>query len=207
MEIKKETEDEIKYYNVEYNTDKLKELLNKLKEYKFTEQASSLVGGKITSFPINQKIAEKRTVKFFYKKTIDDDAKIDVNSIKLEKNKITGGKFIRFDYSYSKYPDIFYLIDILANDKNILEYINKMESKDIFRIDLFSVLENSKGKVIEAILEYGNSEELENLSKKDGFDYKGLLSIYNEVLKTFELELTAVKSNVQKQKKISAKDL
>ena len=196
------------YYDVSFDEDKLKEIMERLKEYSYTafdvkisiEDVSIFPG-----FPVSDRTIRKRTIEYYNNNTLESclpEAKIYPDSIIRHKD-VGSMDFISFLISYRKLPDLYDFLDLLVNNKKI-----KIQGR-LFSDYIFNTLylETHRDQVlIEKLLGYVESSELvdhykNGLGKKyrpsvEDYDYAGLRELYSEALKALKFTLKAKKEEV-----------
>lgn len=199
------------FYNVTYDKEKLKKILVKLEKYGYTSRNKGQIAGNITRWPATKKNIQKRVTSFFYATHRDSNDKLHPETIVHHTENDCD--YITYEYSFKKLPDIYHYIDIIVNNKDVMNYI------DLFgyatgKLNIFYALAHKEQLILEEILNYINSEELtnhdsENIAKirKQEYDYKGLNELYKETLECFNFKLIAIKEYVDDQKIISGLSL
>lgn len=199
------------FYNVTYNKEKLKEILEKLEKYSYISIGHGQMGGNITRRPATKKNIQKRVSSIFYSKYKK------TNNILLEEtithHTENNSDFVTYDYLFEKLPDLYHYIDIIVNNKNVMNYKNLFESSEGY-LNMFYATIHSDQLVLEEILNYINSPELVNHNSKNEaeisnnkYDYKGLNELYKETLECFNFKLIAIKEFVDNQEVISGLSL
>ncbi len=200
MNFIEKSETNEKFYSVDYNKEKLKEILEKLKEYGYVKIGSEIVGGDIiTRWPVTKKNIEKRVTRFFYgtKHHRSSDATLYPETIvhHTEDDK----NYVIYDYSYNKLPDLYAYIEMILNNdfptfRKYAELFKKTSDNTIYAYT------HSDQLVLNGLLNYVNSPELTNhssheINKDDNekYDYKGLNELYKETLECLHFNLVAIK--------------
>ena len=197
------------FYNVTYDNEKLKEILVKLENYSYILRNKGQIAGKITRWPATKKKIQKRVISFF--NATQPNNKIHPETIVHHTEDDCD--YVTYEYSFKKLPDLYHYIDIIVNNKDVMNYV------DLFgyatgKLNMFYALAHKEQLILEGILNYINSEELTNHYSKSvketseqEYDYKGLNKLYKETLESFNFKLTAIKEFVDNQKIISGLSL
>ncbi len=207
MNYEIKTDKIIKYYEVEYDLEKLKEIKEKLENYKYTLYDKDIITG-LFIYRCNSKNYVKRC-KDHFERVYGIFEELNFYSIKYTD---TDNPNIEVEYSYIKLPNLYYYIDIIINNKSVRSYPILFESSKIqkltFKSDEFKL-------VVDEILNYENSYELinnnprnKNIDNCKKYDYKGLNELYRETLKCFTFKLIARKQyfdNLEKEDGLSLK--
>ena len=193
------------WYEVEYDKDKLKVIIEKLKEYDY--EATSCCGwaGSITRWPVTQKILLKRA-----KKKLPTLGHLNSKIIEetLVHHKEDGNDYVTFDYTYTKLPDLYDYLDILINEKPIIEY-TRLFGKYTNPLNMFYVARHADQFLINELLGYIDSKELTDhsrnstLNRQDDYNYRGLNELYKETLACFSFKLQDVKDDCEENKPVS----
>ena len=190
-----------KYYTVDLDKERLREILEELKKYNFVAHDEGLVGGDIiTRWPTTKKNIKERIEKYSFTKEQEGNVNIDTIFFDKEKGNAT------FKYSYNKLPDLYDYIDILVNNKNVMDYrrlFGNINGKD----GMFTIVFHKYQILLDCILNYSNSKEFNLLKDKEGFDYQGLNKLYIETLKCIYFNLIAVKEYIDNPTKVNALEL
>lgn len=182
------------FFTVKYDEEQLRKILEELKSYKHVIKGHAQISGHVTKFPATYSLVKKRTIAFFKKFKDHPNAEIDSESIVHHTEK--GHHYVTYDYSYETLPELYDYLDLLVNGGN------PARCKHLFRdargnFDWYTYLHNSSQVIMDGILNYTYSPELDNYSStNDGFDYVGLNKLYKRTLESFNFSLNAVKENV-----------
>ena len=195
MEYIQKDENGERFYSVDYDKNKLKEILEKLKKYEYVKIAKGEIAGDITKWPATEKIIKKRVVSSFYKVLSFryENAKLYPESI--VRHTENGCDYVTYNYSYTKLPDLYSYIETILND-DYPTFRDNSESFGIKRADVAYNYCNSDQLLLNALLNYANSPELtrhDSINDDKEYDYKGLNELYYETLKCFKFNLVAVK--------------
>lgn len=196
-------------YNVTYNKEKLKEILEKLKEYNYITVGKVKSAGNVTKWPATKKNIQKRIAYLF---SLSHSSKISNHKLHPETiihHKENGSDFVTYEYSYERLPDLYFYIDIIINDERVTYYY------DLFGyipkgIPEFISCETQRRLAVQEILNYIDSPELVNhdtdttikVSNPD-YDYKGLNELYKETLQCLNFKLITVKKKIDNQEAVS----
>lgn len=182
------------FYTVKYDEEELKKILEELKNYKRVVKSHAQIGGSVTKFPATYRLVKKRTIAFFKKVKDQPGAVLDVDSIVHHTED--GRDDVTYEYSYEKLPDLYDYLDLLVNGGN------PRRCEHLFcdaygNFNWYNYLHNSSQMLMDGILNYASSPELDNYSSRaDGFDYVGLNKLYKRTLESFNFRLNAVKESV-----------
>ena len=203
--------DIVHIYNVTYDEEKLKRILEELKKYSYISVTEENIAGGITRWPATKKNIQKRVSSIFYsrywnsKKTLLPETII----LHIENNF----DYVSYKYSFEKFPDLYSYIDIIVNNRNIMNFADSFGygSGDLTMNYMFT---HSDQLVLEGLLNYINSPELVNHNSKNDteisnqkYDYKGLNELYKETLECISFQLIAIKEFVDNQEVISGLSL
>lgn len=211
MIYEEEKDNAVYFYNVTYDKEKLKEILKKLEKYSYTTRNNGQIAGNITRWPATMKNIQKRVTSIFY-------ATHNVQNNTLHPETIVHHSenncdYITYQYSSKKFPDLYHYIDIIVNNKDVMNYI------DLFgyatgKLNMFYALDHKEQLILEGILNYINSKELTNHNSENiieineqEYDYKGLNELYKETLECFNFKLIAIKEYVYNQETVSGLSL
>ncbi len=204
MEFIQKNETNEKFYSVDYDKEKLKGILEKLKEYGYVAKGTSIVGGNIiTKWPATEKNIRKRTIAFFYHTKKNSNANIYPETIVHHTED--DSDYVTYDYSYYKLPDLYSYIEIILNN-NFPTFLKHRELFEETSNSTFYAYQNSDQLVLEGILNYVNSEELtdhDSINADKEYDYKGLNELYKETLGCFKFNLIAIKEYLKKPEQIN----
>ena len=126
MKYIEKNEDYENIYSVEYDEEKLRQILEKLKEYRYTAVECGEMAGNITRWPNNKKIIKRRVSSFFYSVNHKPNAKLYPESIvhHIEKDN----DYVTFEFSYDKLPDLYDYVDLLVYSRDITNYSRLFKS-------------------------------------------------------------------------------
>ena len=189
-----------KFYSVDYDKEKLNEILEKLKNYNYMAIGKGAMGG-VTQWPATEKIIKKRVISFFNTCMHGQNAILHPETIIRHEDD-----YVSYEYSYDKRPDLYDYINLIVNVKNPFRYKrlfrNASDPYICFHWDQLA---------LEGLLNYANSPELTNHnsseSSKEKYDYKGLNELYIETLKCFNFNLIAVKEYLKEPKSVNVLSL
>lgn len=199
------------FYNVTYDKEKLKEILKKLEKYSYTVRIEGKIAGNITKWPVTKNILEKRVIEFFNATKNQLDLALYPETIKHCKED--GNDYVTYEYSYTKMPDLYHYINIMINNKDIMDYVN-LFGYVTGELNMLYAITHKEQLIIEGVINYINSKELINHNlenneeiNNDKYDYKGLNELYKEALECFELKLIAKKEYLDNQEIIPVSSL
>ncbi len=203
MDFIKKNESCEKFYSVDYDKEKLNEILEKLKNYNYTAIGKGEMGG-VTNWPATEKNIKRRVTSFFNACMHDQNATLHPETIVRHDDD-----YVSYEYSYNKLPDLYDYIDLIVNTQNPFKhkrlFKNFSDAYICFHWDQI---------VLEGLLNYANSPELTNHnsienseSSKEEYDYKGLNELYIETLKCFNFNLIAVKEYLKEPKSVNVLSL
>lgn len=209
MKFIEKSETSERFYSVDYDKAKLLEILEKLKKYSYvTISHVQMWHRDITKkWPVTEKNIKKRVISFFYATPRNVNATIYPETIihHTENNS----DYVTYDYSYNKLPDLYDYIDIIVNDRNILDYtrlFGKATEDATGSLNMFYAERHQDQLVLEGILNYVNSSELTNhdyVDNKKTYDYKGLNQLYKETLGCFKFNLVAIKEYLKEPEPVN----
>jgi len=211
--IYEEKKDKVAYfYNVTYDKEKLKEILEKLKKYGYvTTRKGQMVGSAITKWPVTRKNVLKRVYTYVTSKKYHKNCKLIPETVVHHTEN--GNNFVTYEYIFEKFPDLYYFIDIIINNKCLIDY-GFVFGEKVANLSIFWNIDRIKQFVLEALLEYINSPQLENHNlenhmeeSEEKYDYIGLNELYKETLECFEFKLIAIKEYVDNQEVMSGLSL
>lgn len=197
-----------KFYSVDYDKEKLKEILEKIKEYGYVAKGTGVVGGSIiTKWPATEKNIRKRTIDFFYRTKKNSNANIYPETIVHHTED--DSDYVTYDYSYNKLPDLYAYIEMILNNdfptfRKYAELFKKASNST------FYAYQNSDQLVLNGILNYVNSEELtdhDSINTDKEYDYKGLNELYKETLGCFKFNLIAIKEYLKEPEPVNTLSL
>ena len=177
MEFIEKNETNERFYSVNCDKKKLKDILKKLKNYSYTAMCHYKISGerlRLFKWPVTEKNIKKRVTAFFNATKKNTDAILYPETIIHHTEDYCD--YVTFDYSYTKLPDLYYYIGYIVNDNdNFIDY---------------------EQIGLDNILKYINSPELTNHDSINGekeYDYEGLNKLYKETLACFSFNLIAIK--------------
>ena len=199
--------DAIYIYNVTYDKKRLKEILEKLKKYIYVSVGKAQISGEVTKWPATKKNLENRIVRHMNSK----DKIIYPETIVHHTEN--GDDFVTYEYSFEKLPDLYHYIDIIINNKSVINYTG-LFGYETGTLNMFYAMNHQEQLVVEKILNYIDSPQLVNhdtdtiikVTDSD-YDYKGLNELYKETLECFNFKLFAVKKYVDNQEVITGLSL
>lgn len=197
----------VNYYNVTYDKEKLKNILERLKKYSYTSISKGQMAGNITRWPATKKNIQKRVTDNFYSRKRNSNYTLYPETIVHHTENDCD--FVTYEYSFEKLPDLYHYIDIIVNNKDIMNYSNLFAYAS-GKLDMFYAVFHKNQLILEGILNYINSDELVNNNSKSNievstmeYDYKGLNELYKETLECFSFNLIAVKEYIESNESIS----
>lgn len=193
-------------YNVTYDKERLKEILEKLKKYSYVTVGKVQISGELTKWPATKKNIEKRIVR-------NMNSKDKIYPETIVHNKENGCDFVTYEYSYEKLPDLYHYLDIIVNNKSVINYTGLFGYENE-RLNMFYSMAHQDQLVIEKILNYIDSPQLVNhdtdtiikVTDPD-YDFKGLNELYKETLECLKFKLCEIKQNVNNHDVISGLSL
>ena len=201
----------IYFYNVTYDKEKLKKILERLDKYSYVTIGKGQIAGNITRWPATKKNIQKRVSSIFYTRERHSNHTLLPETIVHHTENDCD--FVTYEYSFKKLPDLYHYIDIIVNNKNIMNCAN-LFAYATGNLDMFYALAHKDQLVLEGLLNYINSPELVNHNSKNDteisnqkYDYKGLNELYKETLECFSFKLIAIKEFVDNQEVISGLSL
>ena len=212
MKFIEKSETSERFYSVDYDKEKLLEILEKLKKYSYVTISHVQMWGDITiKWPATERNIKKRVISFFYATPRNANATIYPETIihHTENNS----DYVTYDYSYNKLPDLHDYIDIIVNDRNILKYtglFGQATEDATGSLNMFYAVGHQDQLVLEGILNYVNSSELTNhdsISDEKEYDYKGLNKLYKETLECFKFNLIAIKEYLKEPEPVNVLSL
>lgn len=182
------------YYDVTYNEEKLREILEELNNYNYEKNCQGEVSGEIVKFLDTKKSIQRKVENIFNSEKKYAGDTLYPETIVHHKGK--GGNYITFDYSYNKIPDLYHYIDMIVNKTPV------MKNKRLFRKvtdDMFYAFTHFDQLVLDELFNYAFSVELgKNYENKtDDYDYVGLNKLYKETLECLNFNLIAIKEYVE----------
>ncbi len=210
MRFIERNENNERFYSVNYDKEKLKGILEKLKGYEYVARDIGLVGGSIiTRKPVTERNIRKRTIDFFYSYGCKKDANATIYPETIVHHTEEDSDYVTYDYSYNKLPDLYDYIDIIVNNKNIMNYselFGKTTENKTGKFNMFYAAMHWDQIVLEGILDYVNSKELTNHNSMDDdkeYDYKGLNELYKQTLECFNFNLIAIKEYLKEPEPVN----
>ena len=211
MIFEEKKDNAVRFYDVTYNKEKLKEVLERLEKYGYISIAEENIAGGITRWPATKKNIQKRVASIFYSRYWNSKNTLLPETIKLHTEN--NFKYVSYKYSFEKLPDLYSYNDIIVNNRNIMNYADSFGygTGDLTYEYMFT---HRDQLVLEGLLNYINSPELVNHNSKNDteisnqkYDYKGLNELYKEALECFSFKLIAIKEFVDNQEVISGLSL
>ena len=200
----------IYFYNVTYDEEKLKRILEKLEKYSYVSISRGQMGGSVTRWPVTKKNIQKRVSSLFH---IKYNSNATILPETIEHHIENDNDFITFEYSFEKMPDLYCYIDVILNKANIMKYASSF-GYGMLNLNMNNMLIHSEQFALEGILNYINSQELVNHHLKNDveindkeYDYKGLNELYNETLECLNFTLIATKEYLENPKAVSVLSL
>lgn len=193
------------FYEVEYDEEKLKIIIEKLKDYDYETIGNCGWAGSITRWPANKKTILRRVKKLM---PVWEKQNSKILEDTFVHHKENGNDYITFDYVYTKLPDLYDYLDILINKKPIIHY-QRLFGKYTNPLNMFYVVRHSDQLLINELLGYIDSKELTDhsrcstINRQDDYDYRGLNELYKETLACFSFKLQAVKEDCVENKPVS----
>ena len=206
---KRETSE--RFYSVDYNKEKLKDILEKLKDYSYVTIGHCQVAGDITKWPATERSIKKRVISFFNSAKRHESATLIPETIvhHTENNC----DYVTYDYSCIKLPDLYAYIDLIINDRSIMNYtglFGKVTEEKTGTLNMFYAAAHQDQLVLEGILDYVNSPELTNhssINDEKEYNYKGLNDLYKEALECFNFNLIAIKEFLKEPEPVNVLSL
>jgi hypothetical protein len=206
MKFIEKSETNERFYSVDYDKQKLKEILEKLKDYSYVTIGHCQVAGDITKWSATERSIKKRVISFFNSTKRHESAMLIPETIvhHTENNC----DYVTYDYSYIKLPDLYDYIDLIINDRSIINYtglFGKVTEEKTGTLNMFYAAAHQDQLVLEGILNYVNSPELTNhssINDEKEYDYKGLNELYKETLECFNFNLIAIKEFLKEPEQV-----
>lgn len=206
---KRETSE--RFYSVDYNKEKLKDILEKLKDYSYVTIGHCQVAGDITKWPATERSIKKRVISSFDSTKRHESATLIPETIvhHTENNC----DYVTYDYSYIKLPDLYAYIDLIINDRSIINYtglFGKVTEEKTGTLNMFYAAAHQDQLVLEGILDYVNSPELtkhSSINDEKEYNYKGLNDLYKETLECFNFNLIAIKEFLKEPEPVNVLSL
>lgn len=211
MIFEEKKDNAIRFYDVTYDKLKLKEILEKLEKYSYISVAEENIAGGITRWPATKKNIQKRVSSIFYSRYWNSKKTLLPETIILHTEN--NFDYVSYKYSFEKLPDLYSYIDIIVNNRNIMNYADSFGygTGDLTMNYMFT---HRDQLVLEGLLNYISSPELVNHNSKNDteisnqkYDYKGLNELYKKTLECFSFKLIAIKEFVDNQEVISGLSL
>lgn len=198
--IYEEKKDKIVYiYDVTYDKEKLKDILEKLKKYSYTLIRKENMCGSITRWPTTKKNIQKRVSSNFYSRYWNsENILLPETIIRHTENDFD---YVTYEYLFEKLPDLYSYIDIVINNRNIMKYADSF-GYGMGNLTMNYMFTHRDQLVLEGLLNYINSQELVN-HNLENYDYKGLNELYKETLECFKFNLVAIKEYLDNQEIVS----
>lgn len=190
------------YYNVSYDIDMLREILEQLKDYRFSKIGHSQIAGYFTNFPATDKIVKGRVISFFNAHNPEHSNQILPDTIK--RHTEDNNDYITYDYQYDELPDLYHYLDIIVNGKSVKDYASLFKHDK--ELNMFYVAGHADQLIMDGIMNYVNSPQLvSNGTEEENakYDYKGLRELYRKTLDCFKFHLFAVKEQVETHEVVS----
>lgn len=189
MEYIEKNETNEKFYSVNCDKEKLKDILKKLEDYSYIAVSHcQMCGQTITKWPATEKNIKKRVIAFFNATKKNKDATLHPETITHHTEDDCD--YVTYDYSYTKLPDLYYYIGLIVNDNGDLVDYEQLG--------------------LDNIINYVNSPELTNhdsINDEKEYDYKGLNELYKETLECLSFSLIAIKDYLKEPKQVDALSL
>lgn len=198
-----------KFYSVDYDREKLKEILEKLKKYEYVIISHHQISGDITKWPATEKIIKRRIVSLFYKSFSLRHKNATLYPETIVHHTENGCDYVTVDYSYTKLPDLYSLIETILNN----DYPTFRKNSNAFELTSTNAIynyNNSDQLVLNKLLNYINSSELtkhDSINEDKEYDYEGLKELYKETLKCFNFNLIAIKEYLKEPKSVNVLSL
>lgn len=196
------------FYDVTYDKEKLQKILKKLKNYSYvTSCKGQMSGSAITKWPVTRRNILKRVYSFISSKNGISNCKLIPETVVHHTEN--GNNFVTYEYTFEKFPDLYYFIDIIINNKGLINY-EFLYGDLAIHSNVFWNIDRIKQVALEDLLNYIYSPQLENCNiesfrelNEKNYDYKGLYELYKETLESFKFKLIAIKENVDNQEVVS----
>lgn len=206
MKFVEKKENRENFYLVDYNKDELKRILEELEDYGYIRLGKMQVAGEITRWPATKNNIRKRTIESFYSRRANEGKTIYPETIVHHTEDECD--YITYDYSYKKLPDLYDYIDIIINDKDVVNYHHlfaRITEERTGSLNMFYAVANRDQLVLEGILNYVNSPELTKhtpVKDEKEYNYKGLNELYKKTLKCFNFSLIAIKEYLKEPEQV-----
>lgn len=196
------------FYDVTYDKEKLQNILEKLRNYSYVKSSKGKMSGSaITKWPATMKNIEKRVEYFVSLKNGISNPKLLPETVVHHTEN--GNNFVTYEYIYEKFPDLYYFIDIIINNKSLVDYdflYGESAPCSIMFLDESSIKQIALAELLEYIhspqLVDCNMESFRDINDRN-YDYKGLNKLYKETLESFKFKLVAIKEVVDNQEVVS----
>ena len=210
--IYEEKKDKLVYfYDVTYDEEKLKRILEKLEKYSYVSIGRCQIGGSVIKWPATKKNIQKRVSSIFYSRNCYSNATILPETI--VRHIENDNDFVTYEYLFEKLPDLYCYIDHIVNKTNIMKYAGSFGDRT-GNLNMNYMLIHSEQLALEGILNYINSLELVNHYLKNDveindkeYDYKGLNELYKETLGCLNFTLIAIKEYLENPEAVSVLSL
>ena len=198
-----------KFYSVDYDKEKLKKILEKLKNYDYTTICEGYMAGDVTKWPATKKNIKKRVTSSFNSYITKHGLIATLLPNTIVYHNENDSNFVTYKYLTNKLPDLYDYIDLIVNSGNPFRHkrLFKNVSDAYFCFHWDQV-------VLEGLLNYVNSPELTNHnsmenseSSKEEYDYKGLNELYKKTLECFNFSLVAVKEYFKNPEPVNIKSM
>ena len=196
------------FYDVTYDKEKLQNILEKLRNYSYVKSSKEQMSGSaITKWPATMKNIEKRVEYFVSLKNGISNPKLLPETVVHHTEN--GNNFVTYEYIYEKFPDLYYFIDIIINNKSLVDY-DFLYGESVPHSIIFLDEDSIKQITLAELLEYIHSPQLVDCNMESfrdlndrNYDYKGLNKLYKETLESFKFKLVAIKEVVDNQEVVS----
>lgn len=191
--------DKMYYYDVNYDPNKLVDILSELEDLTYEKKDKMKSSGRNASmFDSDKKMkdyARRSSINLFKRYgTYVGDFTVLENSEVFTLEKDGFNKYYDYEISilYSRYTNLYRYIEFILYD---FDYI---DNKHWFK----GVKNNGLSKhnlLMDAILYYEDTEEFKTLEKNKDFDLKKLLELHSKLLKCLNFKLVAIKENINEE--------
>ena len=173
-----ETLDEYNYF-VSYDSDRLKELLEQLKEFTYTCSESFEMSNNRKRFLSKKKPIEQVVIDFFQNDFMHKQDRIHPETIKYRKDE--NGVMFLIEYEYDKVVDLYHYVAIILNQEKLEHFFGLIRPQEEREKDLLNHL-----------FQYDKTVEFDEGLCTMPYDYSELHRLYKEVLKCFRFKLISV---------------
>lgn len=194
-----------KYYSVDCDKEKLKKVLEKLKNYGYTAICEGYMAGNVTKWPATKKNIKKRVTSSFNSYTTKHGLIATLLPNTIVYHNENDSNFVTYKYLTNKLPDLYDYIYPIVNPTRLFNNMSLSDWHSIAHYEQF---------ILEGILGYINSPELTNHNSihdgkedKAEYDYKGLNELYKKTLECFNFSLVAVKEYFKNPEPVNIKSL